>query len=129
MFCSLIRRLQAYYEFHAKILIMWCLGKLYFKYEDSLGKLYINLFMLAYGQHNLGLCGVQRPKNWTFSPVYGPLLQFWAFGPVFGPSAHFWGLSPQEGDKHTDKQTFCKYILVWYFKSKECHLNFLSNTN
>ena len=61
--------------------------------------------MLAYGQHNLGLCGDQRPPNW-------------AAGPVFGPFAQFLGLQPQGRgggtNTQTNKHTFRKYILVWY---------------
>ena len=34
--------------------------------------------MLAYGKHNIGLCWGQRPPNWAFGPLFGPLAHFWA---------------------------------------------------
>ena len=72
--------------------------------------------MLAFGQHNLGLCGGPKipklglqPSVGAFCQVLGPSAQlcvlppsFGAFSPVLGPSAHF----------QTHTQTFHKYILV-----------------
>ena len=40
---------------------------------SSLNMKYIQL-MLAFGQHNLALCGDQRPQNWAYSLVFGPLV-------------------------------------------------------
>ena len=64
--------------------------------------------MLAFGQHNLGLCGDQRP----FGPVWGLRPSFGAFGPVLGPLAQFGAYSPvsrssapPEGGGQTNTQT------------------------
>ena len=46
--------------------------------------------MLAFVQHNLGLCGDQIPLNWAFGQVWGLHPSFWAFSPVSGPLAQFW---------------------------------------
>ena len=54
--------------------------------------------MLAYGQHNLGLCGGGIPPNWAFVPVWGPSAQFRCLRPSFGPSAQF-------SNRQTHRQT------------------------
>ena len=51
--------------------------------------------MLAYSQHNLGMCGDQRPPNWPLGPLLGLQPSFGDFSPSK------WG----EGggaDKHTE---------------------------
>ena len=64
--------------------------------------------MLTYGQHNLSLCGGQRPPNRAFGPVWVPSAQpgFGAFGPVLG-------LSATPGGGHTDTQTDTHSVSVY----------------
>ena len=46
--------------------------------------------MLAFRQHNFGLCRSQRPTKWA--QFRGLLPSFGAFSPVLGPSAQFQGV-------------------------------------
>ena len=63
--------------------------------------------MLAFGQHNLGLCDGLRPKFW------GLQLSFGAFGQVLRPSAQFQGLWPSTGgDTQTNTNTAIVYIYM-----------------
>ena len=62
--------------------------------------IFITRLMLAYGQHNLYLCGDPGPNFWAFKVLLGPLALFWGLGPCFGAFggvlglwALFWGLN------------------------------------
>ena len=83
--------------------------------------LYKSELILAYGQHNLGLCWGQRPPNWAFGPLKGG---FCPLGPVFGPSAHFrprWGIH-----RHTNKQTNKLFINICQYDSSNGHSKLLN---
>ena len=62
--------------------------------------------MLAFSQHNLGLCGGQRPPNWASGPVKGLSAQ------ILGLRPSVLAIGPMGEGGRTNTHTFCKYILV-----------------
>ena len=68
--------------------------------------------MLAFRQHNLGLCGGPMPPNWALGPVWGLHPSCWAFVPVSGP------LAPSKGGGQTDTHTQILFVCVWLPRSR-----------